>query len=557
MKKLILLIASLSITLSLLGQEFTPAQDEASSTENLVDTTQDETMQIIEEVQATTNGSDKSSKSVGPIAEQPSTTLDASTYATAFLTNKNLGGYDADKKRMFVVGTAGRTVENPAFSDDFLDVRSQLYTEALLDAKSSMALSLNGKMDASDKVETPGTDLYATLNKDFRKAKNKAEFAKKELLSLQAIADDAKVDADTGVTLSDRFNSMMDGIIKKLDSSYNADSIDAAKRAKYDRAKKAYLEAKSEHERLQEEASRLAGSIKSTNTSSIEAMAEMPLLGATIVQSYESYNEDTGAFQVSVVVGWSKTAEQAAHASLMGGMKIETKPRDGKLPLRDWIKTQDLNNIAGPRNYTDQNGMRWTLGISAVSMDIEEDEKGMARRFAHLEAKKTAQMALLSDVATKQTAKRLMQTRSTGLGTSQTKAVKSMANAMSQEFEGRDLSGTSDIFVGNFIHPISQREMYVVVSTTNPELCRHVKSLVAEAYAISDNVRVRSEAVQKTKNELSKGNIPESARKAVQLKPPPTKRLAPTQSSSRVKKPLSAQSGVFGTETSDEELSDF
>jgi len=81
--------------------------------------------------------------------------------------------------------------------------------------------------------------------------------------------------------------------------------------------------------------------------------------------------------------------------------------------------------------------------------------------------------------------------------------------------------------------------------------------LVAEAYAISDNVRVRSEAVQKTKNDLSTGNIPESARKAVQLTPPPSKRLAPTQSSSRVKKPSSAQGGVFGTETSDEELSDF
>ena len=548
--KLSIITSSLIWVAHLSAQDFQISQDENTDiASNFVDVSNDETMQQIEDIQETTNGSDQS------VVDEPSVSVSAATYAEAFLDENLEGGYNPEKKRMFLTSVVSATVKDPAISDNFLTIRNGLYTRAVLQAKAEIAEAMNGQMSARDFLEIPGTDIHATLNIQAVEAQRTAEASKRKLEAILVDLGEAKADSDAGVTFGDRFNAMMDGIIKKIDSSYNSNALDAQKKARFEREKAKYLQAEAEYAKLLQEASKLKGQIEESMTSSVSIMAEMPLSGATIVQSYESYNEDTEELEVAVVLGWSKVAEQAAHASLMG-IPVVTKPRPNKLSLRDWLKTQDLGLISGPRSYTDGNGKRWTIGISAVSMEGSSSMKNKARLMAPLQAAKTAQMALLADIGTKKVAETLIQTKSAGLNKSITEAADSLEAAMNQQFENRDTSGTTVITRKTLINPISQREMHVVVCAVDPDLCQEAKTLVAESYAISQNVKARSQANQNFKEQLKKGDIPESAKKAVQLKPPPTKRLAPIQSTSS-KKGVGAKSGVFGQEASASDLDDF
>ena len=253
-------------------------------------------------------------------------------------------------------------------------------------------------------------------------------------------------------------------------------------------------------------------------------------------------------------MGWSKGAEQAAHASLMG-IPVITEPKPNKLNLNDWLKTQDWSIVGGAKSYIDENGKRWVLGVAARGLGNGTTADNRARMLAPVLAKKM-EFALLSDIATKKEAKSLVQTKSVGLNKSLTQAAESLAANLESEFSERDVSGTTVKYSRTLVHPISGREMIVAVAAVDIDLCQAAKDLVAESYAISDNVKAKSAASNAYKEQLKKGNIPDSARKAVQLTPPQTKRLAPIKSSS-VRKVGKAQSGVFGQEASDSDLDDF
>ena len=534
--------------ISLYAQDFEPEQEEVAETE-AVNVSEDEGLKEIEEIQSTTDGSDES------VVEEKNDFVPASRYAEQFLNDRLSLGYDAKKKRIFVSASVAATIEDPAISDEFLTIRDRLYTRAIMQCKAKIAEAFNGKMSAKDLLEIPGNDVHAALNADSMKAQRMAERSLKDFKKIAAELGVAEAEVDAGVTFGDRFNSFVDGIIKKIDSNYDPSVIDAKKKDKYEKRKKEYLEAQANYEKLLEEASKLKGVIEDRMESSVSVMAEMPLAGTSVVQSYESYNEDTEAFEVAVVLGWSKGAEQAAHASLMG-IPLITDPKPNKLNLNDWLKTQDWSILGGAKSYIDENGKRWVLGVSARGLGNGTTADNKARMLAPALAKKNAQFALLSDIATKKEAKSLVQTKSVGLNKSLTKAAESLAANIEQEFSGRDISGTTVKYSRTLVHPISGREMIVAVAAVDIDLCLAAKDLVAESYAISENVKAKSAESNAYKEQLKKGNIPDSARKAVQLTPPQTKKLSPIKSSNVIKG-RKAQSGVFGQEASDSDLDDF
>lgn len=554
MKKLVTITVAIFLCVSSNAQEFTPSEEDVALNDpNVVDLRQDETNQLFEEIQESTDGSDES------VVEETSAFTPAGEYAEAFITEKlkSSTGYDSEKQRIFEVGIVTSTIKNPAISDNFLSIRNSLYTRAVLDAKAKIAESLNGEMSASDMLEIPGTDVYSKLNEKAIESKREAEIAKAKLEEIASKMGVAQQKAETGATFGDRFNAFMDGIIKKIDSNYDKNQIAAENLASYQKYRKMYESASSDYENLQTEAQKLHGAIESQMTSTMSIMAEMPLAGATILQSYESYNEENDEYEVAVVLGWSKKAEQAAHASLLGH-PVVTTPNPDRLSHADWIKKQDLSIIAGPRSYTDNKGKRWTFGISAVAMDgVSSAQKNKNRILVNMEAKKTALMALLSDVATKKTAERLVQEKVTGLNESRTEAADSLSAKMSQQFEKADTGGATIVYQKTVTNPISQRKMMVCVAAIDPSLSQDVKKIVAESYAVAESVQKQRTANANTKQQLKQGNIPESARNSVRLQAPPTKRLAPIKSTPNAPNIPKAKSGTFGQESSLDDIDDF
>jgi hypothetical protein len=545
-KALIILSVPLLLGGNLLAQAFNPAQQQPTVAANFVepvDVSNDETVQLINDIQDTTRGSDRS------VIEQPTPKTTAEDYAMQFLSDKlGDGSYDPDKKRMFVATAVGMDVKNPAISDDFIDMRNMMYTRAVLEAKSLIAEALNGEMSASDKLDIPGSDIHEQLGKSARDAKRGAEYAHKQLNQLASELGHAKSEADAGVTFEDRLNRGVDALIKKLDSSYNANQLDAAKKQRFAQAKADYAEAMQEYQRIQKEADKLNNELLSTQTSKLEITASMPLVGCTLVQSYESWID--GKYEVAVVLGWSKKAEQAAHASLLGA-PIITKANPNKLSHKDWIKSQDLDVICGPRSYTDNAGKRWTFGIHAVSSDgLSSAEKNRMRILGPREAKKTCMMALVSDIGSKVVAEQVLQERASGLNQSTAETAKSMEAKMSQEFVNADMAGINVVYSKKLIHPISQREMTVYVAAADPALQKVARQLVAEAYAVSAEIRAKNNESRVFKDNLGKGNIPQSAKDAVRIKPRATQPLAPLQPSTGPRKPGAPKSGVFGGDSS-------
>lgn len=548
MKKQLLSTLLCSIfSVSLFAQDFQPEQEVVSETES-VDVSEDVGLKEIEEIQSTTDGSDES-------VVESSDFVPASRYAEQFLNDRLSLGYDAKKKRIFVSVSVGATIEDPAISDDFLTIRDGLYTRAIMQCKAKIAEAFNGKMSAKDLLEIPGNDVYETLNAESQKAQRIANRSLKDFQKIAAELGVAEAEVDAGVTFGDRFNSFVDGIIKKIDLSYDPNIIDAKKKDKYEKRKKEFLKAQADYEQLLEEASKLKDVVEERMESSVSIMAEMPLAGTTVVQSYESYNEDTETFEVAVVLGWSKGAEQAAHASLMG-IPLITEPKPNKLSLNDWLKTQDWSILGGAKTYIDENGKRWVLGVSARGLGNGTTADNKARMLAPVYAKKYAQFALLSDIATKKVAESLVQTKSVGLNKSLTKAAESLSADLEQQFSDRDITGTTVKYSKTLVHPVSGREMIVAVAAVDIDLCLAAKDLVAQSYAISENVKTKSAESNAFKEQLKKGNIPDSARKAVQLTPPQAKKLVPIKPTN-VRKGSKAQSGVFGQEASDSDLDDF
>jgi len=266
--------------ISLYAQDFQPEQEEAAETE-AVNVSEDEGLKEIEEIQSTTDGSDES-------VVESNDFVPASLYAEEFLNDRLSLGYDAEKKRIFVSATVAATIEDPAISDEFLIIRDGLYTRAIMQCKAKIAEAFNGKMSARDLLEIPGNDVHAALNKDSQKAQRIAQRSLKEFQKIAADLGVAEASADAGVTFGDRFNSFVDGIIKKVDSNYDPSVIDAKKKAKYEKRKAEYFEAQAEYEKLLEEAKKLKGVVEDKMESTVSIMAEMPLAGTSVVATVPS-----------------------------------------------------------------------------------------------------------------------------------------------------------------------------------------------------------------------------------------------------------------------------
>jgi hypothetical protein len=419
-------------------------------------------------------------------------------------------GWDVNKKRSFVVHAETFNTEDPSYDDSFVTKRSQYAMIASMKAKAEIVGFMRTEMSAVDQMTAPGTDAHAELNEKYDTAIDKIEKQQKTLIKLLAEVDAAEADKLRGVTWQELYKRYYEGLIKKLDETYTSGDIEAKKIARYEKVKKKYAEASTSINKLEAEAKVIKGTVSLESESVVETLAKAPLMGASILLQAESWNEEKEEYEVATLMVWSPKLEKAAKAIVTGEV-YPLKPKNG-LSVQNWLKTQELATLVGPRQYIDKDGERWFLGAYAMSVEGSSSLKRKNKGLAKILAKKEAVMALYADIETHTQAKVVLQTRSADQlkGKDDTKTATSLAETTTQSIKNRQVSGLSKLLSKTVIHPISQQEIYVIVYGISGNAAAEALKMERSAFqsAASGNRAIQQSAADKKQldKELTKSN---------------------------------------------------
>ena len=143
----------------------------------------------------------------------------------------------------------------------------------------------------------------------------------------------------------------------------------------------------------------------------IEHFASMRLSGCKTLCSAESYDRNTGAYQVAVAIGWSrKVALAAINTCASDWVRI-----DDEAVYEAWCKKNDLSAMIGSRDFTDDKGVRRYVGIGASDIDgLRGVSLSMAIKKSAMKAKDNLVMSLAVDSAAHDVAQRFIREFSNG-----------------------------------------------------------------------------------------------------------------------------------------------
>ncbi len=82
-----------------------------------------------------------------------------------------------------------------------------------------------------------------------------------------------------------------------------------------------------------------------------------PLLGVTIVQQFESLTDER--YEVALIVSFEEKKGSDDFKAFCEG----ESPKPGRRSLYEWIDAQDFSLVTGPRQYVDNEGTQWAVGI--------------------------------------------------------------------------------------------------------------------------------------------------------------------------------------------------
>jgi hypothetical protein len=417
-------------------------------------------------------------------------------------------GWDEQKKRYFAISEAAMNLDEPTADKAFYLKREMLAKRAVLRAKAEIIQFIMTRMSAADRLSVPGTDVYAQLGEDYEAAEAKLRSQKDKIAKLLKEHNEAEAEMLAGATTRDRINSLLDAAIKKLDKEYSSDKIDAKKREQFAKAKARYAEATKQLAEIEAQVQQFRGQVQSTQTSEVTRLAAMPLIGATVITQTESWSSDDEQYQVAVLVCWSAKLEQAARAALTGKPIIDDVPKgEETLTVQAWLQQQELGQMVGPRQFLDASGQRWFLGITArpVSKNAATDEKN--RELANIFASQMAAYSLFSDVDTQTTARQVITESSTeNIDKSDTRAVESLAQKMSMEFQDLQIHGLGSLARKIVTHPLTGQKLYVVAYGISPQSAQAAMKLERQA-SLAAIALHKSQAFMEGRSEVLKEGV--------------------------------------------------
>ena len=445
-----------------------------------------------------------------PVAIEP-----AAPYPEEVLTDWVRGkgwnlGWDSEKNRfIYVEVVEGRIRPNQR---SFLDKRAALYTELELRLKAKIIESLFTEVDASVVLDVPGNPIAAQLEAlkgEYDDALAQADEAIYDAYDdfqdvLQA-EEKAAIDALEGVTFLDRANAILDGIAKRIDETYNADTIDQAKKNRaaelkiqLNMAAEKVVRAMNLKKELEKQADAqikaISGDYAASQETSVKSFSKMPLLGAVMLKTAETYDGKRD-YKIAGVMAWSPTLQKDASDLLLG--TAELKPRPSKKSMDEWISSLDLSSMIGTRRYLAADGSVNFVGFAAAEYDPEDSRKNATiRAFADQQAKGLAVLSMKADVEVT----RLAETKTFDVDTDGGRETFTFAN-MSEELMQ---STNGAVAVQGLVSPGAQRLIHKPSG-------KHI--FVSYAYINSD-IAAKSEAFREETSALERWiNEDQSARR--------------------------------------------
>ncbi|WP_320006373.1 hypothetical protein [Maridesulfovibrio sp.] len=394
----------------------------------------------------------------------------------AFLAKSGLQRGWNDKNESFIaVGVSFLDCEDPSYDTSFITKRSLKNMEALLDAKSQIIEFIRTDMSVLDQASTPGTDLNTQFKDKIDTLQKKIESQRNKLVKMLAEVDVAEAEALQGATFGDRLNRLMDAAIKKLDATYSSEQIDAKKKEKYEKAKSRYQSALTECSQLEAKLKALTGSKTETLSSKTETLSKMPLMGATVIGQFESWDQQNEQYRSAIVVMWSKKMEALVRAFISGK---EMKVSPGKKSLTEYVNGADWSCAAGGRRFRDNKGEVYFLGIGSAAVGNSSSSEKKARGIAAQIAKKEVATAIFADISSYKLAESRMESYNGGAGKDTSVAAESFASDLGQSIKNRNISGMQSVYLRKVKHPISGQEIYVAIYAVSGQSAR--KALMME-----------------------------------------------------------------------------
>lgn len=370
---------------------------------------------------------------------------------------------EEEKKCRFIIADADFKSENPAKDENFFVNREDAVRKAILKAKVEFIESINLSLSAEDSLEIPETDVekelhpeLVALNEEIASVANQIAEATKE--SDEVLYNEACTLAATGAA------KCLDSILKRLGEEGTLAAGVANAADKLGEAKIKLKELKQKHANLVAKAEAFKGTVVEKQTSFVETAAKMPLFGATVIRQAESWDKNSGLYQVAILLCWSMELERSARACLTGE-ELKVKPSAGAVSIRKWLAKQDLATMVGSRHYLDDKGNRWFLGITArpYSNYMRSSLRSQMQSLAEQHARGLAAYCLFADMESYSMARRESETRVVN-DQDEKKAVESLVQKLKMSIDKRNFRGFKKLhYESNIIHPITEQSIYVVV----------------------------------------------------------------------------------------------
>lgn len=422
-------------------------------------------------------------------------------------------GYDEEADRIIVSDFIEFDIKNPKVSADFIDLRKEKMSELMLKAKAKIIETIMSKMSGSRILDVPGNPIAKQLEKE-QSEMNKALAAARE--------DLAKLDANLADALARRDDVTPGELVAVISSWFTsaekeniAAKYDADKKERYDNAKADFEAAAAKYKELAEKAEALKGTISKEMKTSLSRVSAMPIYGCTVLQQAESISEKNGRYkyQIAILYSWSGEMMKAS-GEILKGQSVKFTP--GKKSIKEWISGKArkgaLAQWIGPRQYIDNNGNMWFIGISCAAVDDDADTSEANREAAELEAAAEVMFALYSDATSSKTLNKLMRTKIGANGEKETQIYKDYSKSQGEAFKDIQISGNAELWSGTVRHEPSGLDMHVVVYGVNSGSVKALKDIQARAVALGIEVntyqemeRGRQEQLRRT-FEASKNN---------------------------------------------------
>lgn len=368
-------------------------------------------------------------------------------------------GWNEEKGRIIVVQSESFVDKDPAKSPNFFQRREMAAKRAALNAKASIIEMINSQMSGEDQLDIPGKDVGAELSKERDAVFVAVEEKKAALLTLLAKTNKAEADMLAGTTFGMRCDDMMAALIKKLDSEYDSGKHDAEMKKRYEELKAEVEKVTAEYNELAKHAESLK-QVDATQSSKVSQIAKMPIYGTTAILQAESWDKSSGEYMVSTVFTWSKALERAVRA-IVTGEDFKTKP--GKATVNQWLAKQDLATMIGPRQYIDDKGNRWFLGVTCRPIQgLTSVKKTKVKGLVEMFAKQMAVFSIYSDVESFKEAAAMMETRG-----DEDITAEDFAQKVSAKFEKKTVRGLQKLASKEITHPVTGDKVYVAVFGLN------------------------------------------------------------------------------------------